>query len=495
MVGQISVFPDVGGAFFGSYRQARSQRLQEAAMRAEMAAAQADRQRQAQARESFARLQGPDQVTAPDRVGQTIGLMGTRLREAGIDAPDIGAPTQRVVREGLTPEQRAREEQRLAQANPELYSGYRQSQARPGVDIPEGVYENLGAAVARGDISAEGAVARLTNAGVPQQEAVGRLGMYIVPEGQEPGFEVVTGPNGERMQRGPDGRLYALPGAPTSMDRLAGAIAGRGAGIVQPSPGRRQTGAQLAELGYQGYDSETLYEPVFSGGRFQRFEPVQEGDPDAENDAAQALGRQESQAQTTGIVTDDASQVLDALMQDPGLSGTGREQYANFVSGSQVATVNARLGTIQANVGFDELQEMRDNSPTGGALGQVSEREIDFLQALRGNISIGLDAPELAYNIARLANIQHYMTYGMDFNGDGRIDENDRFVDESGQLIQSRVDAAMRQGPYGNPEEIRNRVRARRAEIRQGGPYDANRGGGDQGGVIRIDAQGNIIED
>jgi hypothetical protein len=40
-----------------------------------------------------------------------------------------------------------------------------------------------------------------------------------------------------------------------------------------------------------------------------------------------------------------------------------------------------RLESIKANIGFDKLQAMRDASPTGGALGQVSERELNFLQS------------------------------------------------------------------------------------------------------------------
>lgn len=48
-----------------------------------------------------------------------------------------------------------------------------------------------------------------------------------------------------------------------------------------------------------------------------------------------------------------------------------------------------RLDTLKANIGFGELQRMRDNSPTGGALGQVTERELNFLQSVLG--AIGTD--------------------------------------------------------------------------------------------------------
>lgn len=44
------------------------------------------------------------------------------------------------------------------------------------------------------------------------------------------------------------------------------------------------------------------------------------------------------------------------------------------------------LDTVKANIGFDALNSMRQNSPTGGALGNVTERELAFLQAVAGSL-------------------------------------------------------------------------------------------------------------
>jgi hypothetical protein len=41
--------------------------------------------------------------------------------------------------------------------------------------------------------------------------------------------------------------------------------------------------------------------------------------------------------------------------------------------------LNNTISTIQANISFDTLQALGDSSPTGGALGQVSEVEIKLL--------------------------------------------------------------------------------------------------------------------
>ena len=62
------------------------------------------------------------------------------------------------------------------------------------------------------------------------------------------------------------------------------------------------------------------------------------------------------------------------------------------------------LKTIMARIGFDELQAMREASPTGGALGQVSEREIDFLQSLMGSLAQDQDPTILRENLVTVRN-------------------------------------------------------------------------------------------
>ena len=69
---------------------------------------------------------------------------------------------------------------------------------------------------------------------------------------------------------------------------------------------------------------------------------------------------------------------LDALI--PAMAIVPRTQAKDYAQ---------RLDTLKANIGFGELQRMRDNSPTGGALGQVTERELNFLQSVLG--AIGTD--------------------------------------------------------------------------------------------------------
>jgi hypothetical protein len=63
------------------------------------------------------------------------------------------------------------------------------------------------------------------------------------------------------------------------------------------------------------------------------------------------------------------------------------------------------LQTIKANVGFDKLQEMRENSPTGGALGQVSNLELESLQSVLGSLDQYQSGDQLARNLRRLSDL------------------------------------------------------------------------------------------
>jgi hypothetical protein len=75
--------------------------------------------------------------------------------------------------------------------------------------------------------------------------------------------------------------------------------------------------------------------------------------------------------------------------------------------GSQSQALMTVLNTIKSNVGFQALQEMRANSPTGGALGAISERELYYLQSTLGDLSQEQDGEVLKQKLqAMLGQVQ-----------------------------------------------------------------------------------------
>ncbi len=85
-----------------------------------------------------------------------------------------------------------------------------------------------------------------------------------------------------------------------------------------------------------------------------------------------------------------------------GLAGS----VLKLVPGTQAFALKENIKTILANVGFEELNQMRAESPTGGALGQVAVQELVYLQAVRGSLEQARTAEELRDVLERLDRFQ-----------------------------------------------------------------------------------------
>ena len=104
---------------------------------------------------------------------------------------------------------------------------------------------------------------------------------------------------------------------------------------------------------------------------------------------------------------------LDATMGILGEAGEIRKDmsavgYAlgSVLPGTDARELASKVDTIQANLAFDELEEMRKNSPTGGALGNVTEKELDLLKSAVSGLDPSLDIE--AFNKQVKAIQKHY---------------------------------------------------------------------------------------
>lgn len=131
------------------------------------------------------------------------------------------------------------------------------------------------------------------------------------------------------------------------------------------------------------------------------LEPLQGGEP--ARDAAGA----ERASQLAAADYDRKFNIVDGKLTEAieSLEKNGRwvAGYGSKLSDlpeTEARNFQATLDTIKANLGFAELQSMKETSPTGGALGQVTEREIAFLQAVEGNLDAA-QSPEQLLRVLR----------------------------------------------------------------------------------------------
>lgn len=111
-----------------------------------------------------------------------------------------------------------------------------------------------------------------------------------------------------------------------------------------------------------------------------------------------AFGRMSSQQDQIANVVAVADKVLSqANVWTTGLIGS----MLDWAPGTPQRDLAENLKTLEANAAFDKLQMMRDMSPTGGALGQVSERELDLLKATWSALSQSQSEEQFKENVQR----------------------------------------------------------------------------------------------
>ena len=192
-----------------------------------------------------------------------------------------------------------------------------------------------------------------------------------------------------------DGVYEYIPGRPETMRKLGDAPAGSPLVAVNTSDGSDGSRPIIGDppKDYQArYNEET--------GSYE-FEPIPGSDAAREREGAAIkagtsirLADEQFELMTTSI---------DKAIEQADFWSAGLMAQATSGIGSTPArNLRATIDTIVANIGFEKLQEMRETSPAGGALGNVTERELQFLQSVRGSLDQIQDPAQLREVLAQV---------------------------------------------------------------------------------------------
>jgi hypothetical protein len=127
-----------------------------------------------------------------------------------------------------------------------------------------------------------------------------------------------------------------------------------------------------------------------------------------------------------------------------GFSTTGATgALLGLLPGTASYDQKATIETLEADAAFSALQRMRDASKTGGALGNVSERELDLLKATAGSLRVGQSEEQFRENLGQYveryneAMLNVYDAFVADY---GEKDANEAFK------VKGRQDLIPQQG-------------------------------------------------
>lgn len=136
-----------------------------------------------------------------------------------------------------------------------------------------------------------------------------------------------------------------------------------------------------------------------------------------------------NRADTLAKIASTQEVITTALGQVSGWTAGGGSLLA-AIPGTPAADLRANLDTLQANLGFDELARMRAASPTGGALGAVSERELRLLTSTLRSLERDQSPAQLRENLNKLQ--RHYTAWaqtvqGAEAGATARVDTQEEF--------------------------------------------------------------------
>lgn len=167
---------------------------------------------------------------------------------------------------------------------------------------------------------------------------------------------------------------------------------------------------------------------------------------------------------------------------NPASTALGRA-LTGWIPGSDTKNLNSALTTIKSLIGFDALQKMRESSPTGGALGQVTERELSFLQSVQGSLDTLQGTPQFEATLNRVR--QSFQTLQIINSPDGTPFElnGEQYIKQGNQMIpasdfNSAGNASVSKGNI--PQRNKNP-----GNVKQGGLADSL--------AVGVDSQGHLI--
>lgn len=154
------------------------------------------------------------------------------------------------------------------------------------------------------------------------------------------------------------------------------------------------------EIVARGLDTSRGYQIDTSTGKVEAL-------PGSAREAESAQDKKTLRAKQQIAAIDNTFTAIDKALEEVGWTTAGPiGAFLEDIPGTAAADLRKTVLTIKANIGFDRLQQMREASPTGGALGQVSNQEIDALQSTIANLDLSQTPQQLAENLKKVR--EHY---------------------------------------------------------------------------------------
>lgn len=182
-----------------------------------------------------------------------------------------------------------------------------------------------------------------------------------------------------------------------------------------------------------------------------RMSPIPGGPVAREEEelAEKQKGRKEQTARAGKTVIQDLNRALNIVNRNRSAVGAPY-LMTQHIPESDAQAAQGMISSALSNVGLDTLQQMRENSPTGGALGQVPIQQQKRLEQVLGSLDLSQKPEIVKDNLRRVINIYKDIVYG-------QPEQIQQLVDQ-GKVSEKRTQDLMFRYPlsfdeFGRPKQ------------------------------------------
>ena len=164
--------------------------------------------------------------------------------------------------------------------------------------------------------------------------------------------------------------------------------------------------------------------------------------------------------QGLGVVLENLGSVFDKINEVSGsaIGAAAQAQIANILPASEIGSIKDQIETVNNNISFDTVNQLRAASTTGSAGGNITEKEWSRFEGRFGKIYVGQNKDLFTKNVKSIA-------YTMYDAVNGTPEEVDKLLDEN----------KITQQDYNNYLEGRSALRTKFGAINSSNPIEQSK--------------------
>lgn len=195
-----------------------------------------------------------------------------------------------------------------------------------------------------------------------------------------------------QMHPGADGQpvMSASPGFAAAPPKTAA-----GPGVVQVGPTANQKAYDTESGRNRAARDQAPFDVQLARDKAQAESDVKRG-----ADLKEAMPKARLALSSAKIKAENVNRAIDSAIPLVGVWTAGTVgRPLSSLGGTAAANLRANIDTLEANLAFNELQSMRASSPTGGALGSITEKELELLGSTITSLKQSQSPEQLRQNL------------------------------------------------------------------------------------------------